>query len=357
MKKIKAYNAKSQCLFSAENQYDIEFHGSFTPLDIKSKFGVDCEPEVSYSWDDKDLVKVPSPTAEWLGNLFLSNTHAKLISLLHFASDKSLKYSIVENARNFNKTILYPAEYKSSTVKKTEFICLSGFALGSPESLSDIGREFQYNRFFIPEIKSAVGAIGAMVNHLAKYAEIKPYRATFFKENTEDLNFESQENNWRLAKHDAAGKMAFLVHSKGLAFNDIMQTPHSSFFGKYLAPARAKNSNPIFFTHEKNASELFEEPSSVFYISQYLPVKMKVKSKFKEEVGFTEDEAVVRLININDNEQLLAYDNFYCKLAQERVFQVLQPKEISIGKVPLFRYNKSYIVSSEFVKESYRSIA
>lgn len=349
----RAYDQKIRCLFSATNNYNFTFVGFYTPEQIFEEYGISSTNRLTV-WNGSEQFNVAPNTAAWAGAHFLSNNTEPLTACFH-CEDEATFSGVIQVSKFLSNNKYFELNCSEDAIRKIPYICLSGQIQDKPDVLADWGDKFRLHRFFLPEIKHCVPCVGALALFMSQQMNIRGCRCQFFEQNTEELLYISEQFDSHVAKHDAAGKMAYYVSQGKTILNDICNTPDSTFYGKLISQPQ-RRIDGVFFVHRTFVEEYFSAPFSVIdYIANYAPVLMKVKDKFKKEFGIDEERVCVRVVNMNDNEHLLAFTRFYELISKKKIFFVQKPLINNLAnKVSLFRYNKGYIVPRSFVLENYK---
>ena len=351
--KLYSYDTKTQHVFSGSCIDDIQYLGKQSLEYMRENFHFNSVAEHRlYVWDEAmvECAVLPAEVAGWFGSLFLSATVAPSGVCIDF-NDQQMSCALVVNEGGLNPTRYCPFKYAENFIKKQPLICLTGDILRRPRDIGEFARKFMGQKFFLPEIGDAVYSFGALIHRITRSQQVvKPTRLYFQKPNKDELQFDNQRFSDSIAT-DAAGKMAHVVGSGRPAFNEICTAVGSHFYGKAIIKPNEKETDGVYFVHRMWATELFNEPLSLLdYAANYAPVELTTTAAFQEHVQNKSSHVLVRIVSINDEENLLAFTRFYSLFSKKKAFLVKEPSKINWSdKVPLFRYNKGYMVPSSFI--------
>ncbi len=173
----------------------------------------------------------------------------------------------------------------------------------------------------------------------------KPNRMWPCEENHELMADESVEMDEKLPG-DAFGRMAHIVAHGGIAINEVMTTRGwSPFYGMMLGCGGSR----CFAVNGDTVDYYFPQAplSAKMYAATTVPVMFENTELFADASG-CKDETVAVMVSSEYMPGLPTFMRFWKITSGRDMVCLIEPKSLRPSKsVPLFRYNKGYMMNAE----------
>jgi hypothetical protein len=340
------YNTQSRHLFF----YDGDFHykGVVRTEDID----VDITEGI-VSFDDASVEYISNIESCWAGSYFLSGFQKNQCLSIYSDGEEISAAMVIDS-----DVVQYMPVESLSVKDHTIPICLSGPVCRKPDKVAELARLFPSNSFFACPLIEELPSLGALYIRARRDRRIAPRRITFDSAFDEEIpDFESMEFDKEL-DGDGVGIMARCVGEVGTpAINEMRSSLGiSPFYGKTLASIPISEKTTYLMLPE-DASRMFatEAISVKGYAASSVPVRVKCTEQFKEHSRCPRDEADIFLMT-HYLPDTVTFMGFYMKMSGKIIATSCTPETVISDKtLPVFRYNKAYRVSLDWLKGRYLS--
>ena len=319
------YGYDGEHLFS----YDGEFrYLGITPPHISSPLSVLTEGE------DK-------MTARMTGSYFISGQRGPALNIWSDGAGAVISMTYIKNGE-----VVHGNAGKGGVAHHVP-ICLSGPVVYDGQKVAQFCEVYAHSSVFACPVVKELAALGMACTGA------KTYRAHLADDNLKEYEgLEFQAYDSKLAG-DGLGRMASVVASNGFAVNEIcLPLGISAFYGRTLFRDADPGRPPSFIVQTKSMDKYFPTvPISLkHYAATSVPVMVDMTNEFRKATGCMEDKVAV-LASTDHIRGLPDFMRFY-QLMTGRDWLCFSDKLSIMGfgtckRVPVFRYNKAYMVPIE----------
>jgi hypothetical protein len=282
-------------------------------------------------------------SACWAGAFFLAANRSP--AWVFYASDDGEVVSIVI----VDSDGMLGVQQKRSNVSLTDRVVLCGPKVKDPAWVASFCQRFPTNPMYVCPLVDELPAFGVLAKALVAQGKDWPRRAVLFQPVTEELPALSSKEYEDNLDGDAYGRMVWAMSKGMMVFNDVMTGPGISFFhGRMLAMRAAFPENVYVINSESIMSFIPHSPVSLkLYAATSVPVLARVTDDFCKATGHQGDHAVVAVAS-DFIPGIVTFLHFYGAVTKGGVFCTgMISSDGMKGKLPVFRYNKMYLVDAQ----------
>lgn len=226
-------------------------------------------------------------------------------------------------------------------------ICLSGPVVYDGKKVAEFCDTYSHSSVFVCPVVQELASLGMACEG------VETFRAHLADKNLDEyegLDFQEYDSN---LDGDGMGRMASVISRNGFAVNQIM-TPVgiSGFYGRTLFRDVDENREPLFIVQTKSMDKYFPAASISMkhYAATSVPVVIPNTDEFRKATKCTADSVAV-LASTDHIRGLPEFMRFY-QVMSGRDWVCFGDKYAAKGfksckRVPVFRYNKAYMVPLE----------
>jgi hypothetical protein len=297
-------------------------------------------PGVSFSVSDDSEHRLYASLA---GAFFLSGSRNP--SWLFYASDTE-EYVAIAVIDDSGILVVIQKEAKVSLLDR---VILCGPKVKDPAFVGSFCSRFPTNPMYVCPMTDELPAFGVLARELLADGDEWPRRVFTFRPKTDEMMALSSAAYDDNLNGDAYGRMAYIMGQGSLVKNEIMDGPGVSFFyGQMLARLPVFHDSVYIINPESLPVYLPKAPVSLkLYAATSVPVLAAVSDDFRKITGHTEEKAVVATAS-DFIPGLGTFIHFHGAMTKSGIFCSGTVGSANIkGKLPVFRYNKVYVVDAK----------